>query len=578
MLSEDAGARLDTVVRGRMEHARTPGLALALTDRQGLIGARHYGLADRLSSSPVRGETLFEIGSIGKSFTSVLVQQLRAEGRVDLDAPVAEYLPWFEVRSEFDPITVRHLLTHTAGIVVGSDITSDSRWDVWALRDTPAGSPPGERFRYSNVGYRALGFLVEDVLGGRYPDIVRSRILEPLGMAASEPAITNDMRARMATPHQDAADDRPPDPGVPLVPATWLETDTGDGSLACTAEDLATFARMLLNRGRGPTGPILSEEVFDDAVRPRFETGEGWEYGMGVGTFHRDGHDLIGHGGSMVGFGSTMWADPAEGVGVTVLINGPDEGGFTEDVAAFALALARAERHGAPLPEVPPQPDRLAVGDPALFTGPYRGTDRGFVVTGQDGRLVLQWGNDRIPLESAGEDRFRAGHDDLSRFLLTFERDEGGPATRVWHGGTEYVRGDVPPTPVDASPDVGRVPRALPELQPMAHQLPGGPSARPAGADRGARVGAAPDGIGRRSIPRRAGRAGGGTPSVRHDRWRRPPAGDPVRVPVLPRVDPVGRARARYRPPATAGRMETVSPSLISASRDPRYRTSSLFT
>lgn len=71
--------------------------------------------------------------------------------------------------SEHGPITPEHLLTHTAGIVMGSDLSADSRFDVWALRETEAGSPPGERFHYSNVGYRALGYLLEELTGQRYP-------------------------------------------------------------------------------------------------------------------------------------------------------------------------------------------------------------------------------------------------------------------------------------------------------------------------------------------------------------------------------------------------------------------------
>ncbi len=196
---DEAFERLDRFVEQRLAQAGTPGLALALTDRDRVLSVRCYGVTDLAAGTPVTPETLFEIGSIGKSFTGVVVQQLREEGLLELDAPVTDYLPWFEVRSAFGPITLGHLLSHTAGIITGADVTSDSRWDAWALRQTEVGAPPGERFHYSNVGYRVIGHLLEEVLGRSYPGIVAGRVLGPLGMKASVPAITNEIRRYLAT-------------------------------------------------------------------------------------------------------------------------------------------------------------------------------------------------------------------------------------------------------------------------------------------------------------------------------------------------------------------------------------------
>ena len=79
---------------------------------------------------------MFEIGSIGKSFTNVALMQLRDEGRLDLQAPVSRYLPWFEVQSEYGPITTHHLMTHTSGLVSGNDIGTHGLYEAWALRDS----------------------------------------------------------------------------------------------------------------------------------------------------------------------------------------------------------------------------------------------------------------------------------------------------------------------------------------------------------------------------------------------------------------------------------------------------------
>ena len=150
--------------------ARTgqPGLALAVTDRHCTLLERTYGTADRGTRDPVRPGTLFEIGSIGKTFTAVLVMQLADAGRVDVAAPVERYLPWFRVAQPTgsSAITLAHLLTHTAGIVAGIDATPEAAFQVWALRDLPARSAPGERYHYSNLGYKALGLVVEAICGG----------------------------------------------------------------------------------------------------------------------------------------------------------------------------------------------------------------------------------------------------------------------------------------------------------------------------------------------------------------------------------------------------------------------------
>jgi D-alanyl-D-alanine carboxypeptidase len=248
-----------------------PGLALAVTNREALLASETFGRANLDAGMPVTRETYFQHGSIGKTFTAVLLLQLREEGLVDLDEPVTRYLPWFEVRSEHGPITIHHLLTHTSGLIMGADMTSDSRYDVWALRETEVAVPPGERYLYSNVGYRALGFVVEEVTGLAYAEALRQRILQPLGLEGTDPAITNEGRHRLAIGYQRYSDDCPARRSDPWVPAPWFETGTGDGSAAGTVEDLAGFLRALLNRG----GELMAPESFELMATPAIEADGG---------------------------------------------------------------------------------------------------------------------------------------------------------------------------------------------------------------------------------------------------------------------------------------------------------------
>ena len=423
-------AALDAFVAQQMAAYNTPGVAIGLTDRTALLHVGTYGYADLGTRALVTPDTLFEIGSIGKSFTSLALQQLREAGTIDLHAPVTDYLPWFAVRSTHAPITLHHLLTHSAGLIMGTDFTPDARSEVWALREIEA-APPGEHFHYSNVGYKALGLVLERVLGSSYAEILPARILQPLGMSATDPVITLATRRRLATGYGPFYDDRPPHPPDPIAPATWLETATADGCLASTPADMAAYVRMLLNQGAGPADRLISEESFDLMTRPWMPVLEGIAYGYGLGLSSLDDHPLIEHGGGMVGYRSTIMADVDYGLGVVVLINGP---GDQEAIARFALRLLRAARAAAPLPAPPPVPDPTPVENAAGYTGTYQG-ERGTLTLAQDeDLLILDDGPVRVALEPRGPDRFYVQHPAYDRFLLYFGRDEGGQVVEAWHG------------------------------------------------------------------------------------------------------------------------------------------------
>jgi len=141
------------------------GLTVAVTDRDQLLWRREYGYADADSRKLVDRSSLFQIGSISKSFASIALLQLVEEGKVDLHRPVKQYLPWFEVKSKHKPITLDHLLSHTAGIVTGSECTPEGRTEIWSLRDTEATARPGEMFHYSNVGYKTVGVVISELEG-----------------------------------------------------------------------------------------------------------------------------------------------------------------------------------------------------------------------------------------------------------------------------------------------------------------------------------------------------------------------------------------------------------------------------
>ena len=429
---------LDLFIAAQMEADGTPGMAVGLTAREGLLRVSTYGCADRTRREPVVADTLFEIGSISKSFTAIALLQLHEQGQLDLHAPISRYLPWFSVQSEFDPITPHHLLTHTAGIPRDRDDVPSSLYQALGLRERMTGSTPGSYFAYSNIGYQVLGYLVEALAQRPYPQVIRERILVPLGMRASEPAITYAIRPRLAVGYESSYDDRPSHPTHPLAPATWIEYGAGDGSIASTAADLSAYLRMLLNRGAGPDGRILSEASFALLTQRTVQDGPESEhyYGYGIGIRLREGHEEISHSGGMLGYSSMLLGDLTDGLGVVVLVNGPGRIGA---VARTALQLVQAALKGEKI-EAPKPREPWKVEQPGDFAGTFRTADgKELRIEAKDSAVVLQLENQTVALEHRGEDQFLIPHPDFALHLLRFGRDQDGAVVEASFGVDWYL-------------------------------------------------------------------------------------------------------------------------------------------
>ena len=410
--------RIEAFARRQIDTDSIPGISLAITDRENTIYTKQLGVRSIESGDPVRPGDYFEWGSIGKSFTCILLMQLADEGRVAINQPVADFLPWFSVQTSFAPITIHHLMTHTGGIINGTDFPADPRYEVWSLRDTVAVTPPGSRFHYSNVGYKALGLLLEEVTGVAYQKLVQDRILDPLGMRQTHPSITHATRKRLVTGHAGFFDDRPYQRSHGLAPATWLETDTADGCIAGTASDLATYLRMLINRGCHGGGRLLSEVSFaamtsPHAMRDNSDALSGYGYGLAVsddnGRFH------LSHSGGMVGYFAHMEANITDGIGVVTMINGP---GRQRPIVSFALEALHASINGGPLPSVEAQ-DQTAGGDVQItFSGISAISGDTLDLSTEGERAAATFGGERYILEPSGENTYMIDHPTLDRFPL----------------------------------------------------------------------------------------------------------------------------------------------------------------
>jgi CubicO group peptidase (beta-lactamase class C family) len=419
---------IDGLAARLLESGMAPAVALAVTDRDRTVLARTYG-----DASP---GALWPVASIGKSFTAVVALQLVEEGVLDLHAPVADYVPWLSVRTPVGPIALHHLLTHTAGLVESSDLAPASNYDVVALAGTETGYAPGEHRHYSNLGFRAVGVILEAVTGRPYPELLQRRVLDRLGLESSSPVMVGEVRRRLPGGHVPFYDDRPWRPEHGLAPGPWVESAEADGCLCCSVEDLAAYLRALWTGGDLLSGASLAAMK---TCQPPHDGG-GYGYGLDV---HDDG---FGHDGDMLGYVSYMRADTTSGLGVVVFANGFG-GAWWLGEAVRAVAAGREPAELDVTPDAPLVDDGSCPPAWEGCTGRFRAHNPWlptFLVAARGGDLVLgfDWtdGSERVPLTPLRGGGFRVGEHDWTPERLHLDTVVDGLAQRAVLSGTPYYR------------------------------------------------------------------------------------------------------------------------------------------
>ncbi|MEU4442361.1 serine hydrolase domain-containing protein [Actinosynnema sp. NPDC050801] len=371
---------------------RVPGASLAvLVDgeiHECATGVLHCG-----TGVPVTADSVFQIGSITKLYTATLIMQLVAEGKLDLDAPVASVLPGFAVA---DPVatrtvTSRQLLTHTSGID-GDFFHDTGRGDdclaayVAACARLGQNHPPGATMSYGNSGFTVLGRIIEVLTGQVWDVALRERLLDPLGARSTMTLPEDVLRFRSAMGHLG-------EPGEVPVPApVWgLPRSAGPaGTINATAADVLRFARLHLDGGRTPDGTVVlaADQVaamHRPVVEPPAGEATGMRWGLGWIAYDWPGGRVIGHDGATVGQKAYLRAVPEAGVAVVLLTNG----GVPAEVYQRLFAELLTEHAGVapPLFEPPAEPPVVPVGQ---YVGSYPREGYDVTVTERDGVLRLR--------------------------------------------------------------------------------------------------------------------------------------------------------------------------------------------
>jgi len=293
-----------------------------------------YGYANFPAKIEATTDTLFQIGSMSKVWTATLAMQLVDEGRLDLDAPVAEVLPELRLADAevAKTVTMRHLLNHTSGID-GDVFTDTGRGDdcvekyVALLSEQKQNHPLGATWSYCNAGFVLAGRVIEKLTGLTWDAALRQKIYAPLGLKHTVTLPEEALLFRTAAGHVDVA-------GDPVLAQVWqLPRSLGPAGLICsTTADVLAFARMHLAGGLAADGTrVLSAESARAMTRleaelpDKYSLGDSW--GIGWIRFDWDGRQLVGHDGNTIGQAAFLRVLPdpdnaGGGLAVTMLTNG----------------------------------------------------------------------------------------------------------------------------------------------------------------------------------------------------------------------------------------------------------------
>ena len=289
-------------VTTEMQKQHIPGLALLVARDGKIVRAEGFGFANLEHKVPVKPETVFQSGSMGKQFAATAVMMLVEEGKVSLDDSITKY--FHNAPATWQPITVRELLSHTSGFPDypdDFDFQKNSKdietWEKELLKmaaGLPLTSEPGTKFKYCNLGYATVGMLIRRVTGKFYGDFLAERIFRPLGMQSTRIISEADIIPNRAAGYRLVDGE--------LKNQEWVAptaNTTADGSLYFTILDLAKWDAALY------TEKLVKRSTLEQMWTPvKFKNGEPNpdHYGFGWYSETKDGHRVIAHTGQWQGF------------------------------------------------------------------------------------------------------------------------------------------------------------------------------------------------------------------------------------------------------------------------------------
>ncbi len=332
----DVEAFVDSVVAATLRADLTPGISVAVVRGIDTLVMKGYGLADVEHNVPVTDMTVFRTGSLTKQFTSSAIMNLVEDGRIRLDATIADYLPEFDGPGR--SVTIHQLLNHTSGIASYTgmeefweksrlDLTHEQMLEMF--EDEPLDFPSGSGYAYNNSGYYLLGMIIEAVTDEAYEDHLARTLWQPLGLEQ-----TSYCRHTEIIPHR--AEGYAVDDGVVVNAAPLSMNPPGAaGALCSTPRDLVHWTSALVD------GDVVSAESWAAMTAPtRLSNDSTRNYGYGLAPGDLEGHRVIQHSGGINGFSAYLAYYPDDDLTIAVIANGPTSTGrVQQSIARHVLGL-----------------------------------------------------------------------------------------------------------------------------------------------------------------------------------------------------------------------------------------------
>jgi CubicO group peptidase (beta-lactamase class C family) len=342
---------LEPKITEAIKSGRLPGFAIGVVKNGKLIYAKGFGVAKLGTSTPVTSRSLFHMASVTKTFVATAVMQLVEQGKIDLDAPITKYLPYFKMDDQrYRDIKVRQMLSHSSGI----PDTTNYHWDkpeyddgalerfVRSTANQKLIFAPGEKFAYSNTAYEILGDLISKVSGESFEDYVQQHILTPLGMKDSTLLVRQANTSLLTSPHVDES-------GRLVVSKIfpYNRAHAPSSTLYSNIEDMSRWAIANLNHGELDGRRILKRETAESMWQPVVSALNMKE---GISWFLADvqGHRLVMHDGGDVGFQSRLLLAPDDSVAIIAMANYASADKDYLQFATDALKIALDLKPGAP--------------------------------------------------------------------------------------------------------------------------------------------------------------------------------------------------------------------------------------
>lgn len=426
LLAQEQDPRLkeiDDYARQVIQDWRVPGFAMTIVKDDKVILAKGYGVRKLGETAPVDERTLFAVASNTKAFTAALLAILVDEGKIKWDDPVTKYLPDFQL---YDPyatreMTIRDLLSHRSGLeTFGGDLlwyetTYDRKEVVRRVRFLKPTSSFRSRFGYQNIMYIAAGEVVAAVTGKSWDDVVKERILVPLGMTTTTTSIKDLKDNNVATPHNEMNDK------IRIVRYGNVDGASAAAGINSNVAEMAQWLRLQLSRGTYAGKRIFSQAASHEMWQPNLtlpisEAGQRFNptrhfraYGLGWFLSDYHGRKMIDHSGGLDGMISQTGMIPEENLGVVILSNSESSlpaimmnkvidvflGVPKRDWNAEFLARSKQGKAMSKKAEQDEEAARAKDTKPSLILSQYAGVYGGQMygearVTEENGKLVLR--------------------------------------------------------------------------------------------------------------------------------------------------------------------------------------------